>query len=66
MRSVVIVHDRANKRPWGAIDRKSGSPVLRFQDRDQLKGVCTRLGWDIAVQEPERGAKAAERASSAR
>jgi hypothetical protein len=52
MRSVVIVHDRTDRRrPWVAIDRESGTPVLRFQDRDQLEGVCSRLGWNVVVQD---------------
>jgi hypothetical protein len=27
MRGVVIVHDRANQRPWVATDSKSGAPA---------------------------------------
>jgi hypothetical protein len=49
MRSVVIVHDSANQRPWVAVDRQSGSELLRLQNRDQLDKVCARLGWDIAA-----------------
>ena len=66
MRSVAIVHDRANQRPWVAVDRKSGSQLLRFQNRDQLENVCFRLGWNVAIQDLERGVKATDhRGSSA-
>ena len=49
MRSVVIVNDPKNQRPWVAIDRGTGSELLRLQDRDQLVKVCARLGWVIAA-----------------
>jgi hypothetical protein len=53
MRSVIIVHDRANQRPWVAVDRRSGSELLRLQERYQLEHMCWRLGWDIVAQRLE-------------
>jgi hypothetical protein len=44
------VHDRANQRPWVAVDPRSGAPLLRLRNRDQLEGVCSRLGWSIAAE----------------
>jgi hypothetical protein len=42
-------HDRANPRPWVAIARKSGSPLLQLQSRDHLELMCSRLGWTIVA-----------------
>ena len=47
MRTVLIVHDRANQRPWVAVDQKSGLPLLRLRERYQLQGMCARLGWEM-------------------
>jgi hypothetical protein len=49
MRTVIIVSDRMNLRPWVAVDRQDGSELLRLRDRDQLEKVCTRLGWVITT-----------------
>jgi hypothetical protein len=51
MRSVTIVHDRANPRPWVAIDCQSGLPLLRLQNRDQLELMCSRLDWSVTTQD---------------
>ena len=48
MRTVFILHDRASQRSWVAVDRFSGAPLLRLHHYEQLKGVCSRLGWAIA------------------
>jgi len=60
MRTVFILHDRASQRSWVAVDRFSGAPLLRLHHYEQLKGVCSRLGWAIAsdaettAQRPKR------------
>jgi hypothetical protein len=49
MRNVVIVHDSTNQRPWIAVDRHSGTQLLRLQDRDTLEKMCERLGWAVVA-----------------
>jgi hypothetical protein len=49
MRSVVIVNDPKNQRPWVVVDRQDGLELFRLQNRDQLVKICTRLGWVIAA-----------------
>jgi hypothetical protein len=58
MRSVIIVNDRENQRPWLAVDRGTGSELLRLRDRDQLEKVCARLGWVVTTAGSKRGATA--------
>jgi hypothetical protein len=53
IRSVMIVEDRANKRPWIAQDYQTGAQLLRLQDRDHLVQMCWRLGWRIRIQGAE-------------
>jgi hypothetical protein len=48
MRTVEIIYDRRNPRPWLALDRETGEPLLRLDDHDQLERLCTRLGWRVA------------------
>jgi hypothetical protein len=48
MRTIEIVCDRRNPRPWLALDQETGEPLLRLIDRDQLERLCTRLGRHIA------------------
>jgi hypothetical protein len=58
MRSVEIVYDRANQRPWVAVDRQSGGELLRLQNCDQLQKVCVRLDWKLVADLPsERTAR---------
>jgi hypothetical protein len=53
MRTVEIVHEPKDARPWVAIDCRTREPVLRFFNRDQLEQVCLRFGWRIvAVKAP--------------
>jgi hypothetical protein len=66
MRSVVILHDSANQRPWVAVDRLSSSELLRLQNRDQLAKVCARLGWEISVVKPQSKTIAVERRAAPR
>jgi hypothetical protein len=49
MRTVEIRHDPADPRPWVAIDRRTGEPVLRLSDRSQLEEICTRFEWRVAA-----------------
>jgi hypothetical protein len=49
MRTVEIVHDPKDPRPWVSIDRRTRQPVLRFFNRDQLEQICLRFGWRIAT-----------------
>jgi hypothetical protein len=53
MRTVTIVHDRGDLRPWVAVDCQSGLPVLWLQRREELEALCSRLGWRIKVQGAE-------------
>jgi hypothetical protein len=48
MRAVEIIFETGNFRPWVAIDRDTGQPLLRLTDRDQLERLCRRLGWHVA------------------
>jgi hypothetical protein len=48
MRTIEIIYDRRNSRPWLALDRETGEPLLRMDDRDQLEQLCTKLGWHVA------------------
>jgi hypothetical protein len=48
-RTVEIVRDPNDPRPWVAIDRRTGEPVLRLFNRDQLEQVCLRFGWRIVA-----------------
>jgi hypothetical protein len=67
MRNVVIVHDGASQRPWVAVDRQSGTELLRLQNRDQFDKVCARLGWEIvAVKSQGRTTTAADLKRAAR
>src|SRR5437588_8717586 len=54
VRRVVIVHDRAQQRSWVAFDCQSASPLLRFQNPDQLERTCRRLGWKIVGPRPKQ------------
>ena len=47
MRTVEIVHDLRNQRPWVAIDRQTGKQLLRFHDRELLVKTCNGLGWRL-------------------
>ena len=49
MRTVEIIHDPEDPRPWVAIDRRTREPVLRLSNRDQLEQICLRFGWRIAA-----------------
>jgi hypothetical protein len=49
MRTVEIVHDPKDPRPWVAVDRRTREPVLRLFNRDQLEQICLRFGWRIAA-----------------
>jgi hypothetical protein len=60
MRTVTIVHDRANLRPWVAVEQLSGNELLRLRDRDELHRICLRLGWQVATaQSPGKATKPA-------
>jgi hypothetical protein len=48
-RTVEIVHDPNDPRPWVAVDCRTREPVLRFFNRDQLEQVCLRFGWRIVA-----------------
>ena len=52
MRRVVIVHDRAQQRSWGAFDCQSGSPLLRFQNPDQLERIAVGSDGKSSGQGP--------------
>jgi hypothetical protein len=49
LRTVEIVHDPKDPRPWVAIDRRTREPVLRLFNRDQLEQICLRFGWRITA-----------------
>ena len=48
-RTVEIIHDPNDPRPWVAIDRRTREPVLRLFNRDQLEQICLRFDWRIAA-----------------
>jgi hypothetical protein len=48
MRTIEIIYDARNLRPWLALDRETGETLIRQNDRDQLERRCTQLGWHIA------------------
>ena len=50
MRTVAIIHDQSNQRPWLAIDRETRQKLLRLTDRDQLLRTCERLGWRLVTE----------------
>jgi len=49
MRTVEIIHDPQDPRPWAAIDRRTREPLLRLFNRDQLEQICLRCGWRIVA-----------------
>jgi hypothetical protein len=54
MRTVAIIHDPKDQRPWVAVDHRTREPVLRLGDRDQLEQICMRFGWRIAATKVRR------------
>jgi hypothetical protein len=50
MRTIAIIHDQSNQRPWLAIDRETRQQLLRLADRDQLLRTCERLGWRLVTE----------------